>query len=133
MFPKTSLFLLSILFISSCFTLQIDAKKQIEALARIYKEKWSSNAIDKGHFNASQHSHGVRILSQKGMREKDLIEKLPGQPPVRFKQYGGYITVNRTAGRAFFYYFAEAQRSHHKSLPLLLWLNGGQFLFYFIV
>ncbi|KAL1559579.1 Serine carboxypeptidase-like 40, variant 2 [Salvia divinorum] len=59
------------------------------------------------------------------MRESDRIEKLPGQPPVRFTQYGGYVTVNQTAGRAFYYYFAEAQRAHHKKMPLLLWLNGG--------
>lgn len=129
MFRKTSLFLLSIVFLSSCFTQRTSAKKQIEALSRLYKEKLSDNTIDKRHFDASLHSHRVRIHSQKGLRENDRIDKLPGQPPVRFNQYGGYVTVNRTAGRAFFYYFAEAQRSNHKSLPLLLWLNGGIYHF----
>ncbi|KAI5342036.1 hypothetical protein L3X38_009911 [Prunus dulcis] len=38
--------------------------------------------------------------------------------------YGGYVTVDKEAGRAFFYYFAEAEKAKD-SLPLLLWLNGG--------
>ncbi|KAL3832971.1 hypothetical protein ACJIZ3_007707 [Penstemon smallii] len=102
-------------------------KKQIEALSRIYKEKLEGNSrIDTSHFNATHH-HILRekfINSQKGLKEKDLIERLPGQPQVKFRQYGGYVTVNKTAGRAFYYYFVEAQRSE-KTLPLLLWLNGG--------
>ncbi|KAL0425667.1 UNVERIFIED_CONTAM: Serine carboxypeptidase-like 40 [Sesamum radiatum] len=64
------------------------------------------------------------ICGKKVLKESDRIERLPGQPPVRFQQYGGYVMVNRTAGRAFYYYFVEAHHSHH-SLPLLLWLNGG--------
>ena len=55
----------------------------------------------------------------------DLIAQLPGQPgPVSFGQYAGYVTINATAGRAFFYYFVEAETSPHSS-PLTLWLNGG--------
>ena len=130
-FPRAFLLLIAI---ASLQWPQIEATKQIEALSRIYKEKLHRNSIDRRHFDASHHSHNVRILSQKGMKESDRIEKLPGQPPVRFKQYGGYVTVNQTAGRAFYYYFAEAQRAHHKKMPLLLWLNGGHFLhllFYF--
>ncbi|GFP82754.1 serine carboxypeptidase-like 40 [Phtheirospermum japonicum] len=65
-----------------------------------------------------------QIESQKRLKENDRIESLPGQPEIKFKQYGGYITVNRKAGRAFYYYFVEAQHSE-KTLPLLLWLNGG--------
>ncbi|KAG6418684.1 hypothetical protein SASPL_120888 [Salvia splendens] len=121
-FPRAFLLLVAI---ASLQWSQIEATKQIETLSRIYKEKLHRNSIDRRHFNASHHSHNVRILSQKGMRESDRIEMLPGQPPVRFKQYGGYVTVNQTAGRAFYYYFAEAQRAHHKKMPLLLWLNGG--------
>lgn len=123
MFLRTSLFLLlSILLI---ITPQIKAKNQAEALTQIYKQKFNNNAdIDTTLFNAAHHSHNVEIHDQKGMRENDRIERLPGQPPVWFNQYGGYVTVNKTAGRAFYYYFAEA---HQRSLPLLLWLNGGQF------
>ena len=77
--------------------------------------------------------------NQKGLKEKDRIDRLPGQPHVGFKQYGGYITINETAGRAFFYYFVEAQgRKKPEDVPLLLWLNGGSLaishhLFYFCI
>ncbi|KAK4413661.1 Serine carboxypeptidase-like 34 [Sesamum alatum] len=54
----------------------------------------------------------------------DRVGRLPGQPPVRFKQYAGYVTVNETQGRALFYWFFEATRKPDKK-PLLLWLNGG--------
>ncbi|KAK4403175.1 Serine carboxypeptidase-like 34 [Sesamum angolense] len=54
----------------------------------------------------------------------DRVGRLPGQPPVRFKQYAGYVTVNQTHGRALFYWFFEAIRNPDKK-PLLLWLNGG--------
>ncbi|XP_078170712.1 serine carboxypeptidase II-3-like [Carex rostrata] len=69
--------------------------------------------------------------SQVGNKEKDKIEKLPGQPKtgVNFDQYGGYITVDAEKGRAFYYYFAEAAtgggHGGAASKPLLLWLNGG--------
>ncbi|KAH1158409.1 hypothetical protein AAZX31_11G098200 [Glycine max] len=57
-------------------------------------------------------------------QEADRVHGLPGQPPVKFKQYSGYITVNETHGRALFYWFIEAtHRPKHK--PVLLWLNGG--------
>ncbi|KAK4476629.1 hypothetical protein RD792_015789, partial [Penstemon davidsonii] len=108
-----------------CFTAHTSAKKQIEALSQIYREKLKNNIdIDRTHFNANLNFHRAEINSQDGLKEKDRIEILPGQPPVKFKQYGGYVTVNQTAGRAFYYYFTEAQNSE-KSLPLLLWLNGA--------
>ena len=72
-----------------------------------------------------------RVSSQIGSKEKDKIEKLPGQPEtgVNFDQYGGYITVDAEKGRAFYYYFAEAAigggDGGAASKPLLLWLNGG--------
>ena len=43
---------------------------------------------------------------------------------MNFSQYGGYVTVNKEAGRALYYYLTEAENS--KDLPLLLWLNGGK-------
>ncbi|KAL0336649.1 UNVERIFIED_CONTAM: Serine carboxypeptidase-like 34 [Sesamum radiatum] len=55
----------------------------------------------------------------------DRVGRLPGQPPVSFKQYAGYVTVNQTHGRALFYWFFEAIRNPDKK-PLLLWLNGGK-------
>ncbi|CAN4108026.1 unnamed protein product [Withania somnifera] len=55
---------------------------------------------------------------------EDLVEKLPGQPKVGFRQYAGYVDVDEKAGRSLFYYFVEAEKDAQK-LPLTLWLNGG--------
>lgn len=57
-------------------------------------------------------------------QEADRVAGLPGQPPVGFAQYAGYVTVNETHGRALFYWFFEATASPDKK-PLVLWLNGG--------
>ncbi|KAL0299861.1 UNVERIFIED_CONTAM: Serine carboxypeptidase-like 40, partial [Sesamum angustifolium] len=104
-----------------------------EAFPRLYNEKLMMvKSNDRRHFNANQthpydshHHHHINGADHdQVLKESDRIERLPGQPLVRFQQYGGYVTVNRTAGRAFYYYFVEAHHSHH-SLPLLLWLNGG--------
>ncbi|CAA6660034.1 unnamed protein product [Spirodela intermedia] len=54
----------------------------------------------------------------------DMISELPGQPPVGFRQFSGYITVDESKERALFYYFAEAE-GDPLSKPLVLWLNGG--------
>ncbi|GMI88425.1 serine carboxypeptidase-like 34 [Hibiscus trionum] len=59
-----------------------------------------------------------------GRQEADRVVELPGQPPVGFKQYAGYVTVNEKHGRALFYWFFEAMTEPEKR-PLLLWLNGG--------
>ncbi|CAI9104370.1 OLC1v1003027C1 [Oldenlandia corymbosa var. corymbosa] len=61
-----------------------------------------------------------------GKMEDDLIRNgLPGQPAgVTFKQYAGYVDVDKASGRSLFYYFAEAAEDPHAK-PLLLWLNGG--------
>ncbi|XP_016443124.1 serine carboxypeptidase-like 34 [Nicotiana tabacum] len=69
---------------------------------------------------------GVVAISEKalGEQEADRVNRLPGQPPVSFKQYAGYVTVNETHGRALFYWFFEATTNPHNK-PLLLWLNGG--------
>jgi serine carboxypeptidase-like clade 2 len=58
-------------------------------------------------------------------QELDRITALPGQPPVTFSQFSGYITVNEQHGRALFYWLTEAT-SHPQNKPLVLWLNGGQ-------
>ncbi|KAF0907341.1 hypothetical protein E2562_015840 [Oryza meyeriana var. granulata] len=62
-----------------------------------------------------------------GSKESDRVAGLPGQPTsgVDFAQYAGYVTVDAAAGRALFYYLAEANGSAASSRPLLLWLNGG--------
>ena len=71
------------------------------------------------------HSNGIRGgVNQQEAKEKDLIKRFPGQPPVSFKQYGGFVPVNETTGRFFYYYFVEAIKASD-SAPLVLWLNGG--------
>ncbi|KAJ8423881.1 hypothetical protein Cgig2_001547 [Carnegiea gigantea] len=58
-------------------------------------------------------------------QESDRVIHLPGQPEnVNFAHYSGYVTVNKSAGRALFYWFIESP-SNHESKPLVLWLNGG--------
>ncbi|XP_057512803.1 putative serine carboxypeptidase-like 53 [Actinidia eriantha] len=117
----------SIVFFSlliSTFLATTHGKKQTEALGHLYKAKQTKNSdVDTSGFEVIRHDR-VEVLPQEGLKERDRIEKLPGQPNVAFSHYGGYVTVNESTGKAFYYYFAEAQNSHH-SLPLLLWLNGG--------
>ena len=62
-----------------------------------------------------------------GWPEEDLVVRLPGQPKVGFRQFGGYVDVDEKAGRSLFYYFVEAEEDHQNK-PLTLWLNGGSFL-----
>lgn len=58
----------------------------------------------------------------------DKIVSLPGQPQVGFQQFAGYITVDEKQQRHLFYYFVEAE-TDPASKPLVLWLNGGKFIF----
>ncbi|RXH79054.1 hypothetical protein DVH24_040201 [Malus domestica] len=69
---------------------------------------------------ARLHQHHDHMRQQKA----DQVTGLPGQPPVSFKHYAGYVTVNQTHGRALFYWFFEAI-NNPQDKPLLLWLNGG--------
>ena len=55
----------------------------------------------------------------------NLITNLPGlETPINFKQYSGYITVDKSANSRLFYWFVESQ-SNATNDPLVLWLNGG--------
>ncbi|GLJ12248.1 hypothetical protein SUGI_0187320 [Cryptomeria japonica] len=74
---------------------------------------------------SSEYSWKLNQYSQDGLQENDKITSLSGQPAgVTFAQYAGYVTVDAEAGRALFYYFAEATEDP-STKPLLLWLNGG--------
>lgn len=60
--------------------------------------------------------------------EPDRVLRLPGQPTKGykpFKQYMGYVTINKKTGKNFFYALVESQVKP-KSRPLILWLNGGR-------
>ncbi|CAM0875625.1 unnamed protein product [Alopecurus aequalis] len=77
---------------------------------------------DLGILRTDQYSAG---FDHSALKAADKIPALPGQPEgVDFDQYGGYVTVNATNGRALFYYFVEAP-GDAAAKPLLLWLNGG--------
>lgn len=67
------------------------------------------------------------IVAANSASDGDKITSLPGQPPVKFQQYGGYITVDEQQYRALFYYFVEAEVDP-ASKPLVLWLNGGMLI-----
>lgn len=69
-------------------------------------------------------SGGGGSAGVEGFPNEDLVLRLPGQPPVGFKQYAGYIDVDVKIGRSLFYYFVEAEEQPEKK-PLTLWLNGG--------
>ncbi|RWR97994.1 Peptidase S10 [Cinnamomum micranthum f. kanehirae] len=60
----------------------------------------------------------------KALQEADRVGGLPGQPPVKFRQYAGYVTIDESHGKALFYWFFEATQKP-AGKPLLLWLNGG--------
>ncbi|XP_077224663.1 serine carboxypeptidase-like 42 [Tasmannia lanceolata] len=63
-------------------------------------------------------------LGVDGYPNEDLVSMLPGQTKVDFRQFGGYVDVDKKAGRSLFYYFVEADGDADKK-PLTLWLNGG--------
>lgn len=61
-----------------------------------------------------------------GYKEDDLVTGLPGQPPVNFRHYSGYVNLGpRQKQKSLFYWFFEAQQNTARR-PLVLWLNGGQ-------
>ncbi|XVF01776.1 hypothetical protein REPUB_Repub04eG0118400 [Reevesia pubescens] len=84
-----------------------------------------SVAIARVSVSTEGFGHGGKLSQDVlAQQEADRVIKLPGQPPVDFKQYAGYITVNKSHGRALFYWFFEAETTPEEQ-PLLLWLNGG--------
>lgn len=134
--PSWVLFLLLLIIILSCFVTEIHgSQKQAKSLIHVSKPKLKQiYGVDASLFAVNTHGdHDVddnveeKNDIHEGLKERDRIGRLPGQPRVNFNQYGGYVTVDKTAGRSLYYYLAEAHY-HQDSLPLLLWLNGGNFL-----
>ncbi|KAL9260785.1 Serine carboxypeptidase 1-like protein [Drosera capensis] len=108
---------------------QSDASKQAEHLIRWKKSMRSANHPVKDSWSEStvNAAYSRRELKddEKSSWEADKISALPGQPEgVNFNQYGGYVTVDKEAGKNLFYYFVEAPESP-ETKPLVLWLNGG--------
>ncbi|XP_062173809.1 serine carboxypeptidase-like 40 [Alnus glutinosa] len=122
--------LLAFLILSSSFVAQTHGRMKEQCPLYRYKATLLKPdfGVDTSDFKVIEHGiNETNVYPQEGFKEKDRIERLPGQPPVNFSQYGGYITVNKSAGRALYYYFVEAQQPNGK-LPLLLWLNGGIYI-----
>ncbi|KAL1833332.1 hypothetical protein ACET3Z_002983 [Daucus carota] len=121
---KNCLSVLLLLFLSLYLSLVHGHRKtQFEALKDLLKNKKSMHTYT-SKFEPYLHVQDVKSISDVDQKWKDMIAYLPGQPPVEFDQYGGYVTVDQSAGRALYYYFVEAE-NYKESLPLLLWLNGG--------
>lgn len=62
----------------------------------------------------------------RALQEADRVISLPSQLPMQvlFRQYSGYVTVDKSNEKALFYWFFEAT-SKPAQKPLILWLNGG--------
>ena len=73
---------------------------------------------------------GSLVAAERGAVEDEEAEAarvrdLPGQPPVNFPHYSGYIKLDPLKGhKALFYWFFHAQQNS-PHMPLVLWLNGG--------
>ncbi|KAL6504493.1 hypothetical protein OROGR_026416 [Orobanche gracilis] len=69
---------------------------------------------------------GLVVGGGYGFPAEDLVNSLPGQPNVTFRQYAGYVDVDGKNGRSLFYYFVEADENPDEK-PLTLWFNGGHY------
>ncbi|GAB2214819.1 hypothetical protein Droror1_Dr00019183 [Drosera rotundifolia] len=106
----------------------IDASNQARSLLRSIKTRRSGNPNYKDPLTAvdiRREDVLIDIYGEKCSKETDKIDALPGQPEgVNFNQYGGYVTVDKTAQKALYYYFVESPENP-ETKPLVLWLNGG--------
>ncbi|CAN1132539.1 Serine carboxypeptidase-like 40 [Linum perenne] len=128
---KPSTLLLLLLVIPLCFSTLVHSQTtQVQKLNNLFHAKMR-NEIDTSSSRLKvvkneEIASGVIVdHAPPGSKEDDLIVRLPGQPIVSFKQYGGYISVNADNGRNLYYYFVEAHHPNKDKLPLVLWLNGG--------
>nr|XP_027091865.1 uncharacterized protein LOC113712581 [Coffea arabica] len=83
----------------------------------------SFNALSlRSESDASAKAFAVHVSPQDGLKEKDKIDRLPGQPDgVDFNQFSGYVKVD--CGRVLYYYFVESPQDS-SSKPLLMWFAG---------
>ncbi|XP_047337841.1 serine carboxypeptidase 1-like [Impatiens glandulifera] len=98
-------------------------------IAKIFTNRTNSNQTEWDPTIWDNEELEEHISHNVGEKEDDRIIYnnlgLPGQPKtVSFKQYAGYVKVDKSKGRHMFYYFAEAVHSPSQK-PLVLWLNGG--------
>ena len=123
--------LTQLLLLFSLLQLPCEAN-QIDKLNELIKSRRSKNPPRPESWPSSSgwdgllHFSPLDVGGHEGLKEADKLDALPGQPQgVDFNQYAGYVTVDRRAGRALFYYFVESAEDS-ASKPLVLWLNGGK-------
>ncbi|KAL9294704.1 Serine carboxypeptidase-like 36 [Arabidopsis thaliana] len=108
--------------VTACVFLFLSLASQIHCRSHIpfpSPKRGVSSSGDTSHFNVIQRE------SVPSPKDKDLIQQLPGQPSdVTFKQYGGYVAVNKPASRFLYYYFVETIKPGNTT-PLVIWFNGG--------
>ena len=65
------------------------------------------------------------LLAVTVINAANQITSLPGLSEIpNFSQYAGYITVNETLGKNYYYWFVESQNDPAND-PILLWMQGG--------
>ncbi|CAN0863654.1 Serine carboxypeptidase-like 40 [Linum grandiflorum] len=123
---KSTILINALLVLSACFPALANCRQD-----RVGQLKDLMNQFDSSPFKPVQleeiasRLHEVDLQQAAASKDSDLIVRFPGQPPVSFKQYGGYINVDPLNDRNMYYYFTEAQHRNKDQLPLVLWLNGG--------
>ncbi|KAH6819666.1 hypothetical protein C2S51_003269 [Perilla frutescens var. frutescens] len=122
---------LFVLKLSVMMSASPSAPGQGSSLAAWRRATGASRAGGGGEINITileeEEAAPVDLVDGSGAAEEDLIMgRLPGEPEHSpdFKQYAGFVTVDRKRGRSLFYYLVEAEEDP-ASKPLLLWLNGG--------
>jgi carboxypeptidase C (cathepsin A) len=68
--------------------------------------------------------------SSEALQDHVPWETLPGSQPIlaqvkdSFNMFSGYVQINQTSGKSFFYWFFESQNDPVND-PIILWTNGG--------
>ncbi|XP_065629197.1 serine carboxypeptidase-like 40 [Quercus suber] len=88
------------LLILSFFVSQTHEKKQgSQTLVYLHNSTLKKSfGFDTSFFEAIDNFNETSVNPQERLKEKDRIERLPGQTQVNFSQYGGYVTVDKSAG-----------------------------------
>lgn len=122
-------FVLFLSFLGLVASVQCYGERGYYSLREMMKARGSKGSMNYRTEDDSTEYSPVYVAPQVSLKEADKIIMLPGQPKVYFAQYSGYVTVDHKAGRALFYYFSESEDPSRK--PLVLWLNGGKFMWQF--
>lgn len=122
------LVLLLLAFVYACNANQINRlNKLLKSQKSGYPPHSKPWMVDFKKMNSHYYSP-IYVGNHEKLKKSDKIQSLPGQPQgVDFDQYSGYVTVDPKAGKALFYYFVESPHNC-STKPLVLWLNGGNYI-----